>query len=208
MDKFRPYTRPFALFAIAAITLGLFGCGGDSSSGSSSDTVTISKITVTPATSSVVVGSTQQFFASAVDANNNSLAVSFGWTSSATNVASINSSGIATGLASGSTQITATAGGVTSNAVTLNVTSKVASVTISPMSSSVAVGGTKQFTATALDASGNVVSGASISWFCSFAGVATIDNYGLVTGVAPGTVTIVASVGNVSSQPAALTVTP
>lgn len=207
MDKLRPHLRPFLFLLLAAFSLGLFGCGGGSSS-SSSSTVTVAKVTVTPATSSVVVGSTQQFYASAVDANNNSLAAPIGWTSSATNVATVDSNGVATGVGSGTAQITATAGGVTSNAVTLTVTSRVASVTISPMSSSVPVNGTQQFTATALDSGGKAVNGVSISWFCSFAGIATINNSGLVTGVAPGTVTIVASVGNVTSQPAALTVTP
>jgi uncharacterized protein YjdB len=76
------------------------------------------------------------------------------------------------------------------------------------MSSSVAVNKTQQFTATALDSSGKPVPGIAISWFSSFAGVATIDSNGLVTGVSPGTVTIVASAGSVTSQPAALTVTP
>jgi hypothetical protein len=38
--------------------------------------------------------------------------------------------------------------------------------------------------------------------------VATIDSNGLVTGVKPGTVTIIASAGNIFSQPATLTVTP
>jgi hypothetical protein len=38
--------------------------------------------------------------------------------------------------------------------------------------------------------------------------VATIDTNGLATGISPGTVTIVASAGNVMSQPATMTVTP
>jgi hypothetical protein len=76
------------------------------------------------------------------------------------------------------------------------------------MSTSVAVNGTRQFTATALDSSGNPVTGVTISWFCSFSGVATIDTNGLATGVSPGTVTIVASAANVMSQPATMTVTP
>jgi len=202
-----PRKRHFALPLLLAFSLALAGCGG-SSSAPSDTTVTVSKITLTPATANVNVGSTQQFYASAVDSNNNSLAVLISWTSSSSSVASVNSSGIATGLSVGTTQITAAAGGVTSNTATLTVASRVASITISPMSSSVPVNGTQQFTAVAKDSGGNVITGANISWACSFAGIATIDNNGLVTGVSPGTVTIVASVGTVTSQPAALTVTP
>ncbi len=200
--------RHFALLLLLALSLVLVACGGGSSSSSSGSTVTISKITVTPATANVNVGSTQQFYASAVDSNNNSLAVALSWASSSSNVASVNLNGVATGLAAGTTQITASAGGITSNTVALTVASKVVSITISPMSSSVKVNGTQQFTAVAKDSGGNVVTGAVVSWACSFSGIATIDANGLVTGVSPGTVTIVASVGNVSSQPAALTVTP
>jgi trimeric autotransporter adhesin len=201
-----PRKRHFALLLLLALSLALAGCGGGSSS--STDTVTISKITVTPATANVTVGSTQQFYAAAVDSNNNSIAVSTSWTSSSPTVASINASGIATGLTAGTTQISASAGGVTSNTVALTVAARVTSITIAPLSSSVKVGATQQFTAVAKDSSGNVVTAANISWACSFVGVATVDTNGLVTGVSPGTVTIVASVGSVTSQPAALTVTP
>lgn len=180
-------------------------CGGDSSSSTST---IVTKVTVTPATASVSAGQTQTYFAATTDVNNNSLGAPVTWTSSTPTVATIDANGIATGIGQGTTQISATSEGVVSNAVTLTVTTKVATISIAPMSSSVAVHGTQQFTATALDSTGKPVTGVSISWFCSFAGVATIDNNGLVTGIAPGTVTIVANVGSISSQPAVLTVTP
>jgi trimeric autotransporter adhesin len=201
------YAKAFLSVALLLLSLGLASCGGDSSS-SSSTTTPVSKITVTPATGNVSVGQTQRFFAAVVDVNNNLLPNSVTWTSTATNVATIDANGIATGVAPGTAQISAASGGVTSNTSTLTVVSGVASVTIEPMSSSVALNGTRQFTATALDSSGKPVSGVSISWFCSFSGVATIDSNGLATGVSPGTVTIVASVGSITSQPAVLTVTP
>ncbi|HZU23587.1 MAG TPA: Ig-like domain-containing protein, partial [Terriglobales bacterium] len=128
------------------------------------------------------------------------------WTSSATNVATIDSAGIATGVAPGSTQITAAAEGVTSTAVTLTVTANVATVTISAPSNSVAVGSTLQFSATAKDSSGNVIQNAVFQWASNASSIATIDNNGLVTGVSHGTVIITASSGGVLSAPFMLTV--
>ena len=206
MDKLGPRSMKVLFCSVAVIlSLALAGCGGGSSS---STTSTITKITVTPASGTVAVGQSQTFFAAPVDANNNALSATVTWTSSATNVATIDANGVATGVAAGTSQISASAGGVTSNTVSITVTTRVASVSLSPLSTSVAVGAKKQFTATALDSAGNPVPGIAISWFSSFAGIATIDSNGLVTGVQPGTVTIIASAGSIQSQPAALTVTP
>ncbi|HWR13344.1 MAG TPA: Ig-like domain-containing protein [Terriglobales bacterium] len=169
----------------------------------------MTKITVTPTPVSVAVGQQTTFYASPVDANNNAVNnVAVTWNSSSASVATINSSGVATGVGGGTTQITASYSGVTSNTATLTVTPVVASIKIQPMSPAITVGATQQFTATALDSSGNTITGVTFSWYCSFAAVATIDAQGLAKGVSPGTVTIVASVGNVTSQPATLTVNP
>jgi uncharacterized protein YjdB len=206
MDKKGPRSASILICVIVLVlSMGLAGCGGG---GSSSTTSTVAKITLTPATATVGVGQSQSYFAALADVDNNEVSAAVAWASSATNVATIDSNGVATGVSAGTTQITATSNGITSNAVTLTVTTRVASVSIAPLSSTVAVNGTRQFTATALDTQGNPVPGISISWYCSFVGVATIDNNGLVTGVSPGTVTIVASAGPITSQPAALTVTP
>jgi hypothetical protein len=66
---------------------------------------------------------TQPFVATATDASGNPMSgLTFTWTSSAPTVASITSAGVATGLAQGTTTITATNGTVTSNPATLTVT--------------------------------------------------------------------------------------
>jgi hypothetical protein len=72
----------------------------------------------------------------------------------------------------------------------------VASVTISPAQSVVAVGEMRQFTAQALDASGAVVSGAVIVFSSSRPNVATVDANGLATGVAVGQASITAMLQN------------
>jgi hypothetical protein len=83
----------------------------------------VGSITLTPPAPSIQVGQTQQFVATATDANGNPIpGVTFTWTSSSSAVASISSTGLATGLSGGTTTITASAGGVTSSGVQLQVT--------------------------------------------------------------------------------------
>ncbi len=81
----------------------------------------------------------------------------------------------------------------------------VASVQLNATSSTIAVGQTATFTATALDGSGNSISGESVTWSTSSAAIATV-NGGLVTAIAAGTATITATVGSKSSA-ATVTVT-
>jgi hypothetical protein len=182
-------------------------CGGSSKS---SSTPTVASIAISPASPSIAVGATQQFTATAKDSSGNTISgVTFAWSSSAAGVATINSSGLATGVSAGTTQITASSGGVTSPADTLTVTPPpVASIAISPASPSIAVGATQQFTATAKDSSGNTISGVTFAWSSSATGVATINSSGLATGVSAGTTQITASSGGVTSPADTLTVTP
>ena len=181
--------------------LALSACGG---SGSGS----VKTVSVSPTIATINVKQQQAFSALALDSDGNQvLGQTFTWTSSATNVATIAGSGVATGVAPGSAQITASTANVSSQPVTLNVTPVIASVTISPTSATIAVGGTQQFTATAIDVSGNVVQ-ASFTWQNSNANIATINSSGLVTGVSAGTVMITATASGVTSPVATVTVTP
>ncbi len=82
----------------------------------------------------------------------------------------------------------------------------VATVTVSPGSASLSVGGSQQLGATAKDANGNTLTGRSISWSSNASGVASVNGSGLVTGVAAGTATITAT-SEGKSGTAAITVT-
>jgi uncharacterized protein YjdB len=114
-------------------------------------------------------------------------------------------------VAPGTTSITATSEGITSNTATLTVTAvPVASVTISPTSQSVVAGSTTPaFTAETKDGSGNTLTGRVITFASSDPSIATIDgSSGVATGVAPGTASITASSEGKDSPAATLTVTP
>lgn len=84
----------------------------------------IRTITVTPDPGSVQITKTITFTAVARDASNNPVAgVTFTWASSDPTKATIDaSSGVATGVALGTTNITASAGGITSAPIVLTVT--------------------------------------------------------------------------------------
>ncbi|MDB4909644.1 MAG: Ig domain protein group 2 domain protein [Gemmatimonadetes bacterium] len=176
--------------------------------------VPVATVTISPTTQSVVVGGTTPAFTAVTkDANNNTLTgrvVTF--SSSNTAVATIDANtGVATGVAPGTTSITATSEGKTSDAATLTVDPvPVGSVTISPTSESVVEGSTTPaFTAVTKDGSGNVLTGRTVTFSSSNTAVATIDpTSGVATGVSPGTSSITASSEGKTSNPATLTVDP
>jgi hypothetical protein len=84
-------------------------------------------------------------------------------------------------------------------------TGPLATVTVAPASATIAIGATQQFTATAKDANGNVISGVSFTWNSSMASVATVNTNGLAKGVGQGSANVTATVSAVTGS-AALTV--
>jgi len=120
--------RQLNIIAAALLTIMLAACGGGGSSSSSSSgsggggSTAIASITVSPTSVSIAVGAAQQFMATAMDSSGNTISgVSFTWASSSAGVATISSTGLATGVAAGSTNVTASASGVTSTAAALTV---------------------------------------------------------------------------------------
>lgn len=100
------------------IKASLSGVSGTSALTVTSPSQTVTSIAVTPNTASFAMGSTQQFTATATYANNSTANVTStaAWTVANTSVATIDSSGLATAVASGSTTVTAALNGVSGNA--------------------------------------------------------------------------------------------
>ena len=169
----------------------------------------VARVAVSPSSVSIEEGGTHQFSATAYDSDNTMISgKTFAWTSSSTSVATVNSSGLATGVDAGSTTITATVDGVSGTA-SLTVTEPppvVARVAVSPSSVMIEEGGTQQFGATAYDSDNTMISGKTFAWTSSSTSVATINSSGLATGVDAGSTTITATVDGVSGT-ATLTVT-
>ena len=70
----------------------------------------------------------------------------------------------------------------------------VATVSVTPAAVTVIIAGTSQLAASALDATGAVISGRKVTWSSSNVSAATISASGLVTGVTVGTVLITATI--------------
>ena len=83
----------------------------------------------------------------------------------------------------------------------------VATVTIAPNGASIAVGATQQFAATAADANGATIPGATFAWSSENAAVATVSASGLVTGVAAGSANIIAAESGGIADTVSVTVT-
>lgn len=163
--------------------------------------IPVATVAVTPATSSLPVGQTAQLTATASDASGNALSGrSITWTSSASAVATVSTTGVVTAVNEGSATITATAEGKSGTAQITVTGRPVASVIITPQIANVLVGQTSQFTAAVRDASGTTLTGRTVSWTTSNTAIATISASGLLTAVAPGSVIVTATSEGVSAQ--------
>jgi RHS repeat-associated protein len=165
---------------------------------------TLTTVAVTPSSSSLAIGSTATLTARATysDGTNQDVTASAAWISSAANVASVNA-GTVTAVASGSATITATWGSVSGSA-TITVTNPAPTLTalaIIPSSANLQVGGTLQLRAQATYSDNSTADvTAQANWTTSSSPVATVSSAGLVTAVAPGNVTIGATVGGVNAM--------
>ena len=171
-------------------------------------TVSVASVTVSPGAPTVQVGQTVQLTATPKDANGTPLTGRVvTWSSDNTSAATVDGSGLVTGVAAGSATITATSEGQSGTASVTVSTVPVASVTVSPSPASVQQGATVQLTATPRDANGNPLSGRVISWSSDNAAVATVSGSGLVSGVVVGSATITAT-SEGQSGTSSITVTP
>ena len=172
--------------------------------------IPVASVLVSPGSASVQVGTTVQLSAVTRDANNNTLTGrAINWSSSNGAVATVSASGLVTAVAAGGATITASSegqNGTSAVTVTAQPPAPVASVSISPSSTSVQAGSTVQLSVVTRDANNNVLTGRVISWQSGNTAKATVNSSGVVTGVDTGTVQITATSEGVSGT-ASVTVT-
>nr|WP_243891327.1 Ig-like domain-containing protein [Shewanella algae] len=172
---------------------------------------TVLELQITPAKSSIAVGSETGFTAVATYSDDSSQDVSdvVAWQSSNTSIATVSPQGRVTGVVAGSVIVSASLNGVSSNPAQLLVTDAVVTkLQLSPTGISVAAGLNKQFKAIATfsDNSSQDVS-AHVSWNSSNSAVATVGPTGIAMTLASGETTINAIYAGVSSNNALLKVT-
>ena len=172
-------------------------------------TPVLTTITVTPATANLLIGGTQKFTAVANDQNGNIMTPALSWTSSNGTVGMIDASGNFNAITAGTTTIKAangTVNGTASVTVTTAIQTPVlTTITVTPATVNLLIGGTQKFTAAASDQNGNVMTPV-LSWTSSNGTVGTIDASGNFSALAEGTTTIKAANGTVNGT-ASVTVT-
>ena len=159
----------------------------------------VASVSVSPASATVLPTQTVQLTATTLDSTGTVLTGrTVTWSSSSTGVATVNGSGLVTGVAVGSTTVTAASEGRSASSSVTVTTVPVASVTVTPASGSLYVGQTVQLTATPKDSAGNPLTGRVIAWSSDNTTVATVSTSGLVTGKGAGPATITAATGGKS----------
>lgn len=165
---------------------------------------TLTSITISPYLPTFPVGGFQQFTATGTfsDGSSQDLTNGVSWGSDNSAVATISSSGMATGVAAGAANLSACVGSVCDSTSATVVPATVVGVQVFPGSASIAAGTSQQFTAIATFSDGSTEDiTSSATWTSSLPGSAPVNGNGLVTSSAVASnVTITASVGSVNGS--------
>ena len=161
-------------------------------------------ITLNQTTATVNMGSTLQLTATVAPNTTSNKGVT--WTSSNTNVATVNGSGLVTPKAVGTATITVKTADGTNKTATCNVTVRqlATGVTLNKTAATINMGSTLQLTATVAP---NTTSNKGVTWTSSNTNVATVNGSGLVTPKAVGTATITVKTNDGSNKTATCNVT-
>ena len=198
MKPITPMVTRWGAFAGVAL---LVACGDGSSGVTPPPAAVVSRVDVSAATTALTPSQTVQF--SAVARTTSGTVVSSAqpvWTSTAPNVATVNASGMVTGVAAGSATIRATVG-TASGTLDVSVTSGagvLATVVVNAQDRTILLGQLTQATVSGRDAQGGTVALGTrvVTWSTSNASIATITSAGVVTGVGVGTVGLQAAVAD------------
>lgn len=162
-------------------------------------------LSISPVNASIQPANTQQFSATGAYSNGSTGGVTSQtvWSSSNPAVVTINSAGLATGIASGTVTISGNCQCYVTN-TKLFVSSQAATITsiaVTPSSPTINIGPTQQLTATATNSNGaksDVTS--SVTWTSSDSTIAMVTSGGLATGASSGSATITATSGSISGS--------
>ena len=163
---------------------------------------TLTTLQVTPANASSALGTTRQFTATGTYSDNSTqnLTATATWASTMTNIATIAPGGLATTVALGSTNISATVGAV-SGTVTFTVTpATLASINVTPANTTIATLTTQDFSATGIYTDNTFQDlTTQATWASSNPSIAPLNGT-VATGIAAGTTDISATFGGVTGS--------
>lgn len=187
------------LLALAIASCG--GGGGDTVTAPNAILTTLS-VSLTPG--SIGVGQSAIAVAAGFDQHGSPVALgSVAWSSGATSVATVSSTGVVVGVGPGQAAIIATSGGKQGQqSITVASLNVAAAITLQPTSLTIDVGQTAVVTATVRDASGSVLTNKTVNWLTSNAAIAggtANGNSATIQGYAAGSAVISASVDAVTA---------
>lgn len=192
----------------------LAACGGSGDQGRDPilgvPAATLVSVVVSPATSTVAIGATQQFSAVAgyTDGSAVDVTAKSSWTSANTAVASVGNTGLATGVSAGTAAISAAFGGKTASGVVTVLPAKLVSIALTPATTALSAGSTQQYVVTGTFDDNSRRDVTAVSTFTIAApAIASISATGLATAKSAGTTSVVATDGALSAS-ASLTVLP
>lgn len=173
------------------------------------DILRVTRVDVDPGNVNLQIGSSFQFNATA--RTGSGIIVTnrpVHWTSNAPDQVSVSATGLVTAARVGApVQITATIDGIPGSAMVTVSPEPITSITITPRETTLPMGSSAQFAASATDGSGQLILGAIYTWRSSDPSIVDVTTSGRVFALAPGgPVTITASNGTVSGT-AMVTVT-
>ncbi len=191
------------------LTVAYKGQGSSTVLSLSGQAYALVSIAISPQTASIPAGAARQFYAtgSFTDGSIQDISSSVTWSSSNASTLTVTSGGVVTGVAAGSAQVTASWTTVAAS-VSVNVTTAtLVSLAVDTIQLSLPQGYTQQFNAVGSFSDGTqLVLTNQVAWTSSAPAVAAVSTTGLTSTLSPGTASITAQFGSVSSS-ATLTVT-
>lgn len=172
---------------------------------------TINAIQVIPATVSIAKGQTKQLVAQAIysDSTTADISNSATWLPADTNIITVTSDGVLTGVEAHATTLTASKDGITSNLVDVTVTeATITAIDVTPARVSVAKGQTEQLIAKATYSDGTTADiSNSVTWLPADVNTVVVNSDGVLTGTEVNTTTVTASKDGIISNLVDATVT-
>jgi uncharacterized protein YjdB len=166
---------------------------------------TITSMSVSPSGRTIAPATQLQFTATGTfsDSSTQVLNRDATWASDNTAVATVGPMGLVTAVGSGTANIGATFGGVSGSTLLTVSSATLKSIAVTPASAVMAPASTLLFTATGTYSDGTTQNiNDAVTWSSSATNVASITNYGQVTGQSAGSATITAQQGSVSGTAA------
>ena len=201
-----PWLRGMWVAGLLLLALILHvSCGG----GDNTEPPRVTAVRIEPTTPvALVAGESYQLKAIPTDARGSDLSgIKISWSSGDSSVATVDGSGLVTGITPGSAPILASVDSLSAETA-VNVLAQVAKLVITPSSPTLLPGKTLQLETNAEDAWGGPIEDRPVLWTTDDPAVATVSDAGLITAIQPGSATVTATVSNKSATVTALILSP